>query len=240
MRDLPPPLPPGERTIGQVVAESIRAYGDQFWKVLPLGIPLAIVDQLCATEPQLVQIAVFLAATPLFVFAYARACSLIYDVPINRTAVLAGCLIWAVFPPLRALLLLPGLAWLAFTGLAVPAALVEKTGLRASFARGRALGRADYGHSLGSLATLVLVVGIAEQTLSALLHSQSGTTTRIALFLSDLVLSPLLYLGGALLYADQAARVGSPRSDRRRRRDADLHPPLDVDPAGRPDPEGQS
>ena len=62
MRDLPPPLPPGERTIGQVVAESIRAYGDQFWKVLPLGIPLAIVDQLCATEPALVQIAVYLGA----------------------------------------------------------------------------------------------------------------------------------------------------------------------------------
>ena len=71
MRDLPPPLPPGERTIGQVVAESIRAYGDQFWKVLPLGIPLAIVDQLCATEPALVQIAIYLAATPLFVLAYA-------------------------------------------------------------------------------------------------------------------------------------------------------------------------
>ena len=240
MRDLPPPLPPGERTIGQVVAESIRAYGNQFWKVLPLGIPLAIADQLTVNEPALVQVAVYLAATPLFVLAYARACSLVYNVPINRTALLAGCLIWAVFPPLRSLWFLPGLAWLAFIGLAVPAALVEKTGLRASFARGRALGSADYVHSLGSLATLVLVVGIAEQTLSSLLHSQSGTTTRIALLLSDLVLSPLLYLGGALLYADQAARVGSPRSDRRRRRDADLHPPLDVDATGRPDPEGQS
>ena len=165
MRDLPPPLPPGERTIGQVVAESIRAYGDQFWKVLPLGIPLAIVDQLCATQPALVQIAVYLAATPLFVLAYARACSLVYKVPINRTGVLVGCLIWIVFPFLRALFILPGLAWLAFIGLAVPAALVEKTGLRESLARGRALGRADYVHSLGSLATLVLVVGIADETL---------------------------------------------------------------------------
>ncbi len=239
MRDLPPPLPPGERTIGQVVAEAIRAYGNRFWKVLPLGIPLAIVD-LCATEPLLVQIAIYLAATPLFVVAYARACSLVYNVPINRTAVFAGCLIWAVFAPLRALFYLPGLAWLAFIGLAVPAALVEKTNLRQSFVRGRALGRADYVHSLGSLATLVLVVGIARLTLIQLLHSQSGTNTRIAFLLSDLVLSPLLYMGGALLYADQAARVGSPRSDRRRRRDADLHPPLDVDPARRPDPEGQS
>ena len=99
----------------------------------------------------------------------------------------------------------------------MPAALVEAPAFRASLARGRALGTADYVHSLGSLAALVLVVGVADNTLVALLHSQSGTSARIALLLSDIVLSPLLYLGGALLYADQAARVGSPRPDRRRR-----------------------
>ena len=81
MRDLPPPLPPGERTIGQLVAEAIRFYGNQFWKVLPLGIPLAVVDQLCATQPLLVQIADLLAATPLFVLAYVRACSLVVRRP---------------------------------------------------------------------------------------------------------------------------------------------------------------
>ena len=51
MRDLPPPLPPGERTIGQLIAESIRFYGNHFWKAIPLGIPLALVDQLCAGQP---------------------------------------------------------------------------------------------------------------------------------------------------------------------------------------------
>ena len=30
MRDLPPPLPPAERTVGQLVAETIRFYGDSF------------------------------------------------------------------------------------------------------------------------------------------------------------------------------------------------------------------
>ena len=49
-----------------------------------------------------------------------------------------------------------------------------------------------------------------------------------AFFLSDLVLSPMLFLGGALLYLDQAARVvGSAR--------AALHPPVDAHPAGRHD-----
>ena len=32
--ELPPPLPPGDRTVGQLVAETIRTYGDHFWRVL--------------------------------------------------------------------------------------------------------------------------------------------------------------------------------------------------------------
>ncbi len=240
MRDLPPPLPPGERTIGQLIAEAIRFYGSHFWKAIPLGIPLAVVDQASAGQTLIVQMLIYWAATPLIVLAYVRACSLVGGVPMNRTAFLVALVIYSVFPPLRALYLLPGLAWFAFIGLAVPAALNEGRGFRGSLARGRVLGSADYVHALGSLASLVLVVGVADNTLIALLHTQSGTSARIALLLSDVVLSPLLYLGGALLYVDQAARVGSPRPNRRRRRDADLHPPLDVDAAGRPDPEGQS
>jgi hypothetical protein len=240
MPDLPAPLPPEQRTIGQLIAEAIRFYGNHFWKAIPLGIPLAVVDQLCAGQPLVLQMLIYWAAAPFIVLVYVRACALVGGVRINWTAFLVGLAVYAVFPPLRALYLLPGLAWFAFIGLAVPAALVERTSFRASLARGRELGAADYVHSLGSLAGLVLVVGVADTTLNALLHSQSGASARIALLLSDVVLSPLLYLGGALLYGDQAARVGSPRSDRRRRRDADLHPPLDVDPAGRPDPEGQS
>ncbi len=55
----------------------------------------------------------------------------------------------------------------------------------------------------------MIVVGIAEITLAWLLHSQSDNSQRVALLLADVVLSPLLFLGGALLYEDQAARVGS-------------------------------
>ena len=218
MPELPAPLPPGERTIGQLIAEAIRAYGNRFWRALPLGLPLALIDQLSAGQPLGVQVLVYWAAGPLVVLAYVRACSLVYGVPASRTGYLVAFVVYLAFPPLRALYLLPGLAWFAFIGLAVPAALVEHLGFRGALARGRVLGAADYVHSLGSLAALVLVVGIADNTLIALLHSQSETSARVALALSDVVLSPLLYLGGALLYADQAARVGSPRRDRRRSR----------------------
>ena len=38
----------------------------------------------------------------------------------------------------------------------------------------------------------------------------------VAVFLADVVVSPLLFIGGALLYVDQAARVGSSPRERRR------------------------
>jgi len=235
MPDLPPPLPPGERTAGQFIAETIRAYGSSFWRALPLGIPLAIADQLSVHHDVQVQALIFWAATPLFVAAYLGACHLVLGRTPTWEAALVAVIIWLPFPALRALIIFPAVAWLAFIGLAVPASLVEGLSFRDALVRGRRLGTADYAHAFGSLAALVVVVGVAENVLSALLTSQSDADLRIALGLSDIVLSPLLFVGGALLYLDQAARVGSSRPTRRRRRDADLHPPLDADPAGRAD-----
>jgi hypothetical protein len=240
VRELPPPLPPGERTVGQLVGETIRAYGDGFLRLLPLGIPLAVVDQFNVHQPARTQALVFWAAGPFVVAAYVYSCTAIHRVSPTVGAYLLGLLIYAPFPALRALFILPGVAWFALIGLAVPAALVERLRFRAALIRGRELGLADYVHALGSLAALVIVVGAAEATLTALLHSQGGSSARVALFLADVVLTPLLFLGGALLYSDQAARVGSPRPDSRRRRDAHIHPPLDADAAGGPDPEGES
>jgi hypothetical protein len=238
--ELPAPLPPAERTVGQLIAETIRAYGDTFWRALLLGLPLAVTDQISIGHTQLVQMLVFVLVLPLFVAGYVYACTLVLKTPVTLVAIAVGALIWLPFPALRALYILPGLAWLAFIGLAVPAALVERLGFRSALIRGRELGTADYGHALGSLAALVIVVGVAETTLSALLHTQSDNDARVAVFLADLVLSPLLFLGGALLYVDQAARVGSRSSTRRRSRDADLHPPVDTDPAGSSDPQVES
>jgi hypothetical protein len=231
--ELPPPLPPERRTVGQLIAESIRAYGNDFWRVLPLGVPLALVDQASIRQSTGVQMLVFWAATPLFVAAYVRACSLLLGAPPTNVALAVGVLVWLPFPALRAAFILPGLAWLAFIGLAVPAAMQERLRFRDALVRGRELGTADYVHALGSLAALVIVVGVADSALSGLLNTQGDTDQRIALALSDLVLSPLLFIGGALLYVDQAARAV-------RSRHGALHPPVDVDAAGRADPQVES
>jgi hypothetical protein len=135
---------------------------------------------------------------------------------------------------------LPALAWLALFGVAVPAAAYERLGFRESLIRGRRLGAADYVHELGSLCAVSIVYFVTRVMLLLLLRGQADTTERVASFLSDLVLSPLLFLGAALLYFDQAARVVDSVSRKKRRPDAGLHPAVDAHGSGRPDAEVES
>src|SRR5919204_450085 len=70
-RDLPPPLPPETRTVGQVVAEAIRLYGARFWPSLALGIGPALL--VAAVLALLVLAPVFvLGAAVLYVDQAAR------------------------------------------------------------------------------------------------------------------------------------------------------------------------
>jgi hypothetical protein len=238
--ELPAPLPPEDRTIGQVIAEAIRAYSSNFWRALPLGLPLAVSTQLSLGHSATTQMIVLFAFAPLVGAAFVWACTLTLDVRPTPAAFACAVLVFAPVPFLIRLVVLPGIAWLALFGLSAPAAMVEGLGFRDALRRGRQIGAADYVHAIGSLAALIIVVGISELTLISLLRSQGENGQRVAHLVSDMVLTPLLYLGGALLYVDQAARVGSRRIDRRRRRDANLHPPLDADAAGRPDHQVES
>ena len=77
------------------------------------------------------------------------------------------------------------------------------------------LGRADYVHAAGSFATLALLFGLTRLALGLLLQSQADATVRVAIFLADVVISPLLFLGAAIVYVDLVARVGLSRADRR-------------------------
>jgi hypothetical protein len=125
------------------------------------------------------------------------------------TALAGGFLAFAPFYFLVSLFVLPGLAWLAFLGLVVPVALAERRPLRAAFRRAVELGRADFVHALGSLATLWIVLFLSQASLFFLLRAQGEQAARVASVLAGVVVSPVLFLGLALLYVDQAARVGS-------------------------------
>jgi hypothetical protein len=96
--------------------------------------------------------------------------------------------------------------------------VIEGRGLRDAFRRAVALGRADYVHALGSLATLAILVFLSQALLFFLLRGQGEQTLRIAAFLASLVVSPLLFLGSVLLYFDQSAREDAGREQPEKRR----------------------
>jgi hypothetical protein len=117
---------------------------------------------------------------------------------------------WLVFAPVPFLVLafvLPGLAWLAGVGLVVPVLLIEDLSPRSAVARAWRLGRADFVHALGSLATLAIVVFLTQAVLAFVLRGFGGAAVSTAFFLASIVVSPLLFVGAALLYVDQSARV---------------------------------
>ena len=60
---------------------------------------------------------------------------------------------------------------------------------------------------LGSLFTLAVVVILSQSVLVFILRGFGDADRSTALFLASVVLSPLLFVGTALLYVDQAARV---------------------------------
>jgi hypothetical protein len=84
---------------------------------------------------------------------------------------------------------------------------VEDVPLGAALARAWRLGRADFTHATGSLFTLAVVVLLSQSVLVFILRGVGDAEETSALFLASVVLSPLLFVGAALLYVDQSARV---------------------------------
>lgn len=235
----PPALPPETRTVGQLVAETIRLYGSRFWHALALGIAPAAAGLALAETPGAARLAfAFTVAAAAASLSFALATGIVAGKRIPRRR-LAEATVGGTIALVPAIVLLgvlgilglvPAVIWLGFAGLIVPVITLEQ---RRSFVRAFELARADLMHSIGSLATLALVGLLTAYVLFFTLRSAGTAALRASAFVSVLVISPLLFLGAALLYYDQAARVRSaPRS---RRHDADVHPAVQPDREGRSD-----
>src|SRR5688500_6898650 len=137
---------PAQRTIGQLVADTIRLYGDRFWRAMPLGLSVAAVDQAFHGLPREEWVPVMVTAGAVLMTASYVAASLLAlgkraEARVWGRAMVAG---WIAFFPVPALLLvfiLPAVAWLALVGLVVPVILAEQLGLRAAFRRAVELAR---------------------------------------------------------------------------------------------------
>jgi hypothetical protein len=211
-RGLPPPAPPEERTAGQLVGEALRLYGRRFWKALALGLGPVVVAIAINALPS-PQNLIFAATGGAIVvtLCYVGACLLAKDVVTTRrsllVAVIVGSLVFAPVPFLTRILVFPAVVWLAFLGLSVPVALYEGKGLQESLVRSVSLARADFVHALGSLAALAIVGFVSALALSSLLIQFGDQARSTAALLPLFLISPLLLLGAAQLYFDQAARV---------------------------------
>jgi hypothetical protein len=216
---LPEALPHETRPVGQLIAETLRLYGRAFFQALPLGLTLAVADQVFRDLAFGAQVLALLAFSPLFSLSYAGAVAVVTGArpPRSRWA-LAIVLGTIAFVPAAFLLpwfALLAFAWLAVVGLVVPVVMIEGGGARSAFVRAVRLARADYIHALGSLATLAILFFLTRLMLALLLRGAGDQAERIAVFLADLVLAPVLFLGSALLYFDQAARLESKSRDRK-------------------------
>jgi hypothetical protein len=203
----PVALPPAERTVGQLVAETVRFYGDHFWQVLPLGVVLGAVDAAGLHRSVLAQTLILWAFAPVFSAAYVWAASLVHEKPWSWPAFAAALLVFLPFPILVRLFLLPGLVWFALFGLAVPAAVVERLGVQSALRRGWRLARADIVHAIAGLVTLALIYFVVRYALLVTIQQFGDQSQTAAGIIADVVLSPLVFIGAVLLYVDQDARV---------------------------------
>jgi hypothetical protein len=208
----PVALPPAERTVGQLVAESVRFYGDHFWPSLALGVAPSVVAVVFTEVSRHVQLVLApTLAGALVSAAFVAGCVLVLDRRPARDRLVATWLVgWLVFAPVPFLVLafvVPGLLWLTALGLIVPVLVVEDVAIGAALVRAWTLARADFVHALGSLFTLAVLVVLSQSVLVLVLRGFGNAGTEVALFLASVVLSPLLFIGTALLYVDQAARA---------------------------------
>jgi hypothetical protein len=203
----PAALPPAERTVGQVVAEAIRIYGEHFWEVLPLGVVVVGVDAASLHRGVGVQTLILWAFAPLFAAAYVRAATLVRREPWTWSAFWTALVVFLPFPILLRIYVLPGIVWFGLFGLAVPAAVAEHLPVREALRRGWQLARADLVHAVAGLVTLGLVYLVSRYALLVLIHGFGGQGQTAAAMIADLVLAPLVFVGAVLLYDDQAARV---------------------------------
>ena len=242
---LPPPLPPETRTIGQLVAETVRFYAGHFWRSLALGVLPAVVFYAASFfESVVAALVVSAVATVVYTLSFVGGAMLVGGVRPRRDRVLQAVAIGLVvylpvflFVGLFAVLgLVPAILWLGLVGLIVPVLVIEGLPPRKAVSRGLSLNAIDGTHAFGSVATLLVLTLLVSVVMSLLIRAGSGEGIRIAVTLARAVVTPILFIGLGLLYYDQAARLKLKSAPRDRRRlDADIPHADDADRPGSAD-----
>ena len=217
-------------TLGELLAETVRIYGERVWTALGLGAIYA--GTLIGSA--LVHIALhFAVASIMLVATYGAAARVVLGDTLGeawgqvaiRARVLLVLAVVVGLPFVLAssylLLVLVAALWIAFVGFSVPVALVERTEERSGWAgavayaleRALALARTEYLHAAGVAAALLLVNLFVGIVLRVTLVGFADNTAVVAGLIAQLVLAPFVFIGLSVLYFEQRARaaLSSPR-----------------------------
>jgi hypothetical protein len=217
---------PPERPLklGELLAETIRIYGERLRAAIGLGLVYAAV----LLGAAIVHVALYYVVTALmFTMASGVAVRLVAGDTFRE----AWAQVLVRFPVVLLLAAVVGLPfalagylsvlfiliafWLGLTAFAVPAAMVEQTRgsagtlQTAAYALERTivLARLDYLHATGVVAALLIVNFVFGILLASLLVGFADNGRIVALAIVQVVLAPFFFLGLAVLYFEQRSRA---------------------------------
>jgi hypothetical protein len=219
--------------LGEVFAETVRIYGERRWAAFGLGAVVAAVFILSGYVPVAVAVALLAVAfTTSWALAtrlatgdaFVEACAhLARSAPALVVFTLVASVPFALAIS-QAFLIVFAVAWLALVGFSIPVSVAERPPGdgspfgRIAFALHRSLelARAEYLHAAGVVAALVVVYVVVGYVLAAALAGFADNSGLAAVALVQVVLAPFFFLGLAVLYFEQRARLESGRARRER------------------------
>ena len=220
----PPPNRP--LRLGELIAETVRLYGERPGAALGLGAVVAGAYVLVRVTPELVDVLILAFA---FTVSYAAAARLTsgdsfpeaWAQVVVRLPVLA-ILTFVVSVPFALavgflVLLIFAVLWLALSGFSIPVTMLEReadgSGLfgRLAHALSRSVGlaRIEYFHAAGVAAALVLIYLVFGTLIGSALVGFADNGQVAAVALVQLVLAPFFFLGLSVLYFEQRARLAA-------------------------------
>jgi hypothetical protein len=218
--------------LGEVLAETVRLYGERIWAALGIGAVTATSFVAASFAPAAVAIGVVACA---FTGCYAAAARVATGdrfaeswaqvgvrLPVLLVLAVVVSIPFAIAIFIRAgdplaglVFLLFAVSWLVTMGFSIPATMLEsEVEAESWFQRvGRALqrslslARAEFFHALGVAAALIVLYGLVGPFLASALVGFAENSVSVAFMLSQVVLAPFFFLGLVVLYFEQKARA---------------------------------
>lgn len=211
--------------LGELFAEAVRLYGERVWAVAGVGAFLAGSLLAASVTGHVIPLVVIVAVA--FTAAYAVSAriaqgdaareawaqlGLRVPVLLVLTVVVSVPFVLGRVDPV---LLIFGVAWLAFVGLSIPVAMLERPAGRDAWydrialalTRATELARAEYLHVLGVMAAFVVVYLLLGPVIAVLLTGFADNGRLAATVIANGVVGPFFFLGLSLLYFEQRARA---------------------------------